>query len=245
MNSEGGDKEQATVSISPVQPGNSNLRSSEFEFGNHGNNDNNKRNDAGVKGNEEKQEPMLQADSVSSHEKEKEWTEVQRKGKKKNVPDHKKHNLKMTATKPITTGSAGRVGNPTNMLAASVGRSMLNRATIHSRDAKKVNTQSSAPATSTPAPLHPHKRRRPPSLQNSPTEKELEVGDDTLKSGDPVQPLKVETISDKATVRHGGGSISLSLDTGVLTSDQGNSSALSSAVSKAHMVDQGKDSIQP
>ncbi|MED6153282.1 hypothetical protein PIB30_100380, partial [Stylosanthes scabra] len=92
---------------------------------------------------------------------------------------------------------------------------MSNRENLQSRDTKKVATLSSAPATSTPAPLHPHKRRRLPSLQNSPTEKDLENEDETLKSGARVQPLSAENKPENGTIRLGGGPVSLPSGTGV------------------------------
>ncbi|MED6206758.1 hypothetical protein PIB30_029733 [Stylosanthes scabra] len=245
MDSDGGAKEQATISISPVQPSNSKLRHSDFEFGKNDNNDNNRKNDSGVNGSEEKPEDMLQADLVFSDEQEKEWTEVQRKGKKKINPDNKKPNSKKTATEPSTTVQAGWVGKSNKVTASWVGRPMPNRGNLQSRDTNKVTTMSSTPATSTPAPLHPHKRRRPPSLQNSPTEKELENEDETLKLGVRAQPLTAETTLENDIVRHGGGPVSLSSCTGIISSKQGNSSAFSSAVYKAPIVDQGKDSVKP
>ncbi|MED6165613.1 hypothetical protein PIB30_101265 [Stylosanthes scabra] len=164
MDSFGGAKETIPVSISPEQPTNSNLTHTEFEFGNNGKNDNKRRNDLGTNGTEKSQEDMLHPDSVSAHAKEKEWIEVQRKGKKKIGPDHKKPNLKITATKPSTAGLTSRVSKSNTVSVGLVGRSMSNRASLHSRDAKKVDNLFPTPATSTPAPLHPHKRRRPPSL---------------------------------------------------------------------------------
>ncbi|MED6192294.1 hypothetical protein PIB30_008819 [Stylosanthes scabra] len=98
--------------------------------------------------------------------KKKNGLEVQRRGKKKLGLDQKKPNSIHNNPKSSSFGLMGWVR-----------KNSFSSMPMSSRQEGKVRKPVPPQATTTPAPLHPHKRRRPPSLQNSPTESALANGD--------------------------------------------------------------------
>ncbi|MED6153737.1 hypothetical protein PIB30_104954 [Stylosanthes scabra] len=244
MSDNGGAKELVPDSALPVQPSNSNSKHSNFEFGNNGNSDNKEGNNMRIDECEENPLDTMHGDSVKSHAQDEEWIEVQRKRKKKLGPALKKPTSGKSHPRLSHAGPVGRVGKPKPVSSSGVGKPTPSPSSLISRDAAKVGKPSSGPPISTPAPLHPYKRRRPPSLQNSPTEKDLEIDDGALKTGTLAQPLAVQSAAGNGTARHGGspGPAPVASGSSRFLAEQGNASLPLVEVAGVHSLEQGKGS---